>query len=98
MPDFQETLRDLKNTEGFFQRETQEYKDFRNALSDLNKAMQAVGNRALTDREVRNLRQLFGRAKETWDQYHDPLISPDQPLSERVKKRQRACCMDMSLK
>ena len=59
MPDFQETLRDLKNTEGFFQRETQEYKDFRNALSDLNKAMQTVGNRALTDREVRNLRQLL---------------------------------------
>ena len=87
MPDFQETLRDLKNTEGFFQRETQEYKDFRNALSDLNKAMQAVGNRALTDLEVRNLRQLFGRAKETWDRYHDPLISPDQPLSERDENR-----------
>ena len=69
MPDYQEILESLGQTQGFFQFETREYKDFRNALSALNKAMTACGNRNLTAAEVLNLRNLTAKARETWGTY-----------------------------
>ena len=69
MPDYQEILDSLRRTQGFFQFETKEYKDFRNALSALNKAMTACGNRNLTAAEVLSLRELTAKARETWGTY-----------------------------
>ena len=69
MPDFNDVLHSLENTQEFFRFETREYKDFRNALSALNRAMIACGNRNLTANEVLNLRTLTAKARETWGSY-----------------------------
>ena len=69
MADYTQLLQQLKNTEKLFQRETQPYKDFRDALKNLNDGMRKAGNRALSAMEVQKLRELAAKAKEAWDIY-----------------------------
>ncbi len=69
MPGYQEILTSLRGTQELFKFETREYKDFRDALSALSKAMIACGNRNLTANEVLNLRTLTAKAREAWASY-----------------------------
>lgn len=69
MADYTQLLEQLKNTEGWFQRETEPYKNFRDALKNLNNGMRSAGNRALSAAEVQRLRELSAKAKEAWDIY-----------------------------
>ena len=73
MPDYNEILGSLKQTQGFFKRETQEYKDFRDALSKLSKAMHAAGNAPLSEAQVLSLRELTAKAREAWGKYSSTL-------------------------
>lgn len=69
MADYTQILDQLDDTESFFQREKKPYKDFRNALTNLNNEMRAVGNRVLSAGEVQHLREVTAKAKEAWDIY-----------------------------
>ncbi len=97
MADFTNVLDELKETQSFFKRESQEYKDFRDALANLNKAMIAAGNRALTAGQLQNLRVLTAKARETWGAYIGSIQekiqsvanqeNPTDPLTNRDKRR-----------
>lgn len=67
--DYSEILRTLRGTESFWQRETKSYKDFKNALTNLNNGMRASGERALNSEDVQKLRLLAAKAKESWNIY-----------------------------
>ncbi len=73
MADFNEILESLRQTQSFFKRETEEYKNFRDSLSALNKAMLAAGNRGLSAAEVQSLRELTAKTRKAWGKYLDQL-------------------------
>lgn len=59
--DYSEILRTLRGTESFWQRETKSYKDFKNALTNLNLPQLIQENRGLTaDIRGRNVQVLKG--------------------------------------
>ncbi len=97
MADFNEILDLLRETQSFFKWESREYKDFRDALSKLNKAMVAAGNRALGAANVQNLRELTAKAREAWGDYIGSIQekiqsvanqeNPEDPLTNRDKRR-----------
>ena len=94
MADYTQLLQQLKNTEKLFQRETQPYKDFRDALKNLNDGMRKAGNRALSAMEVQKLRELAAKAKEAWDIYSGNIwrVFNDwaEEEAERIAEREEA--------
>ena len=98
MADYTQLLQQLKNTEKLFQRETQPYKDFRDALKNLNDGMRKAGNRALSAMEVQKRRELAAKAKEAWDIYsgniwrvfNDWAEEEAERIAEREAEREEA--------
>ena len=70
---YDETLSYLRDTEGFFQRESKEYREFRDSLKDLNEEMAGCGDRVLTADQVYRLRELTAKAIDTYAAYRDRL-------------------------
>ncbi|MCR5370770.1 MAG: hypothetical protein K6E83_08695 [Clostridium sp.] len=97
MADFNEVLDALQETQSFFRWETREYKDFRDNLSNLNKAMIAAGDHPLSAGELQNLRELTARAREAWGNYLNQITekvragmeqdNPVNPLSSTERRR-----------
>ena len=69
MAGYQEILNSLRETQSFFRKESREYKDFRDALSALEKAMHSAGGDPLSANRLLELRELTAKAREAWGKY-----------------------------